>query len=81
MNNYGKHYNDRPIVNRMAGANSTYPKMAVRQLNYPDSYRDLCIYQRFCLLDSEDLRSRKLTGLNIQVAAKLYLQAYRSAKT
>jgi hypothetical protein len=41
-------------------ANSTYPKVAVLWLN-----QALCIYQSFCLVDSELLRNRHL-----RVAAK-----------
>jgi len=40
--------------------NSTYPKVAVQWLN-----QVLCIYQSFCLVDSEVLRNRHL-----RVAAK-----------
>ena len=40
--------------------NSTYPKVAVQWLN-----QALCIYQSFCLVDSESLRNRHL-----RVAAK-----------
>jgi hypothetical protein len=41
-------------------ANSTYPKVAIQWLN-----QALCIYQSFCLADSEVLRNRHL-----RVAAK-----------
>ncbi len=43
-----------------ATANSTYPKVSVQWLN-----QALCIYQSFCLVDSEVLRNRLL-----RVAAK-----------
>lgn len=45
--------------------NSTYPKVAVQWLN-----QALCIYQSFCLVDSEVLRNRHL-----RVAAKRCAQA------
>jgi hypothetical protein len=35
--------------------NNTYPKVAVQWL-----YQALCIYQSFCLVDSEVLRNRHL---------------------
>jgi hypothetical protein len=52
MNKYRKHYNDRPNVNRMAAAKSTYPKVAVQWLN-----QALCIYQSLCLVDWEAART------------------------
>jgi hypothetical protein len=42
--------------------NSTYPKVAVQCLN-----QAICIYQSYCLVDSEVLRNRHL-----RVAAKRY---------
>jgi hypothetical protein len=36
----------------VAGANSTYPKVAVQWLN-----QALCLYQSLCLVDSEVLRN------------------------
>ena len=44
--------------------NSSYPKVAVQWLN-----QALCIYQSFCLVDSESLRNRHL-----RVAAKRYIK-------
>jgi len=49
---------------RSTAANSTYPKVAVQWLN-----QALCIYQSFCLVDSEVLRNRHL-----RVAAKRWRQ-------
>jgi len=46
--------------------NSAYPKVAFQWLN-----QALCIYQSFCLVDSEVLRNRHL-----RVAAKRYRQCY-----
>jgi hypothetical protein len=43
-------------------ANSSYPKVAVQWFN-----QALCVYQSFCLVDSEVLRNRHL-----RVAAKRY---------
>ncbi len=51
-------------MNRKTMHNSTYPKVAVQWLN-----QALCIYQSFCLVDSEMLRNRHL-----RVAAKRYAQ-------
>ena len=42
-------------MERIAAYNSTYPKVAVQWLN-----QALCIYQSFCLADSEVLRNRHL---------------------
>ena len=47
-------------TNRRAAGNSTYPKVAVQWLN-----QALCLYQSFCLVDSEAFRNRHL-----RVAAK-----------
>ena len=44
--------------------NSTYPKVTVQWLN-----QALCIYQSFCLVDSEVLRFRKLSGRHLRKAA------------
>jgi len=49
-------------MTRKTHHNSTYPKVAVQWLN-----QALCIYQSFCLADSEVLRNRHL-----RVAAKRY---------
>jgi len=51
--------------------NSTYPKVAVQWLN-----QAWCIYQSFCLVDSEVLRNRHL-----RVAAKRYSQYYPTEST
>ena len=61
---------------RQPAANSTYTKVAIQWLNHPDSYRDLCIYQSFCLVASEVLRSRKLSGRHIRVAANRYASCF-----
>jgi len=50
-------------MNRKAGHNSTYPKVAVQWLT-----QALCFYQSFCLVDSEVLRNRHL-----REAAKRYM--------
>jgi len=51
---------------RITCANSTYPKVAVQWLN-----QALCIYQSFCMVESEVLRNRHL-----RVAAKRYASLY-----
>ncbi|TAH22954.1 MAG: hypothetical protein EAZ08_00060 [Cytophagales bacterium] len=51
--------------------NSTYPKVAVQWVN-----QALCLYQSFCLVDSEVLRNRHL-----RVAAKRYGQVQRPEPT
>ncbi|QEK51250.1 hypothetical protein FYC62_05870 [Pedobacter aquae] len=53
---------DYQNIERISTANSTYPKVAVQWLN-----QALCIYQSFCLVDSEVLRNRHL-----RVAANRY---------
>lgn len=53
--------------NRMPATNSTYPKVAIQWLN-----QALCIYQSFCLIDSEVLRN-----LPLRQAPKRFLQAQR----
>jgi hypothetical protein len=50
---------------RMATANSSYPKVAVQWLN-----QAFCYYLSLCLVDSEVLQNRHL-----RVAAKRYGQA------
>lgn len=58
MNNLSLILNGRTKEGR--SANSTYPKVAVQWLN-----QALCLFQSFCLVDSEVLRNRHL-----RVAAK-----------
>jgi hypothetical protein len=49
-----KTHTDMTWKEKTAG-NSTYPKVAVQWLN-----QALCLFQSFCLVDSEVLRNRQL---------------------